>query len=39
MVEKFIHLDTGDIETIESFFSNQFFKGSYRKRTPLERRP
>ena len=26
MVEKFTHLDTGDIETTESFFSNRFLK-------------
>jgi hypothetical protein len=26
MVEKFTHLDTGDIETIESFFSNRYLK-------------
>ena len=26
MVEKFTHLDTGNIETTESFFSNRFLK-------------
>ena len=26
MAEKFIHLDTGDIDTTESFFSNRFLK-------------
>ena len=26
MVEKFTHLDTGDIETTESFFSNRFLR-------------
>ena len=26
MIEKFTHLDTGDIETTESFFSNRFLK-------------
>ena len=34
MVEKFIHLDTGDIETTESFFSNRFLKARIESEHP-----
>jgi len=34
MVEKFTHLDTGDIETTESFFSNRFLKARIESEHP-----
>ena len=34
MVEKFTHLDTGDIETTESFFSNRFLKARIKSGHP-----
>ena len=34
MVEKFIHMDTGDIETTESFFSNRFLKARIESGNP-----
>ncbi len=34
MVKKFTHLDTGDIETTESFFSNQFLKARIESGNP-----
>ena len=34
MVEKFTHLDTGDIETTESFFSNRFLKARIESKHP-----
>ena len=34
MVEKFTHLDTGDIETTESFFSNRFIKARIESGNP-----
>ena len=34
MVEKFTHLDTGDIETTESFFSNRFIKARIESEHP-----
>ena len=34
MIEKFTHLDTGDIETTESFFSNRFLKARIESEYP-----